>query len=247
MKKLIPALCMLLVAAALLGTSTYAWFSMNETVTATGMSVTASAPTSLLISNTSATSGFGSTVALKNDVTDAATEFVPVAYSGKCASWYKLTDAAMATVNEAGKMVGVTAVADGEADTNFTNTKIGEAAVYESAATYVYHDKIWLKVEGENVSKSVKVKAEYATGTTTEAIKGAMHIVFVVDGEIAATIDMSNATTPAAIATLTANADGKLVDVYYFLSGNDDDCKNSNIKADALMSVNLTFSTADVQ
>ena len=41
MKKLIPALCMLLIAAAMLGTSTYAWFSMNTTVTATGMQVKA--------------------------------------------------------------------------------------------------------------------------------------------------------------------------------------------------------------
>ncbi|MBR5922221.1 MAG: hypothetical protein IKZ59_00340, partial [Clostridia bacterium] len=37
----IPALCMLLVSAILLGTSTYAWFSMSTEVTATGMSVTA--------------------------------------------------------------------------------------------------------------------------------------------------------------------------------------------------------------
>ncbi|MBR5943184.1 MAG: hypothetical protein IKZ81_07590 [Clostridia bacterium] len=42
-KKLIPALCMLLVAAVLMGTSTFAWFSMNDTVTATGMSVTVKA------------------------------------------------------------------------------------------------------------------------------------------------------------------------------------------------------------
>ena len=40
-KKLIPALCMLLISAVLMGTSTYAWFSMNTTVTATGMKVTA--------------------------------------------------------------------------------------------------------------------------------------------------------------------------------------------------------------
>lgn len=39
MKKLIPAICMVLVAATLLGTSTFAWFSMNTTVTATGMQV----------------------------------------------------------------------------------------------------------------------------------------------------------------------------------------------------------------
>lgn len=49
MKKLIPALCMLLVAAALLGTSTYAWFSMNTQVTATGMKVSATAVGSLVI------------------------------------------------------------------------------------------------------------------------------------------------------------------------------------------------------
>jgi len=41
MKKLIPALCMLLVSAILLGTSTYAWFSMSKDVTATGMEITA--------------------------------------------------------------------------------------------------------------------------------------------------------------------------------------------------------------
>lgn len=41
MKKLIPALCMLLVAACLMGTSTYAWFAANETVTASGMQVKA--------------------------------------------------------------------------------------------------------------------------------------------------------------------------------------------------------------
>ncbi|MBO4384415.1 MAG: hypothetical protein J5854_03215 [Clostridia bacterium] len=39
--KLIPALCMLLISAMMLGTTTYAWFSMNTTVTATGMNVTA--------------------------------------------------------------------------------------------------------------------------------------------------------------------------------------------------------------
>ena len=54
MKKLIPALCMLLIAAVMLGTSTYAWFSMNTTVTATGMSVTATTPVNLLISATEA-------------------------------------------------------------------------------------------------------------------------------------------------------------------------------------------------
>lgn len=52
-RKLVPALCMLLISAVLLGTSTFAWFSMNTTVTATGMQVTAKTDhTYLLISDT---------------------------------------------------------------------------------------------------------------------------------------------------------------------------------------------------
>lgn len=40
-KKLIPAFAMLLVSAIMLGSSTFAWFSMNNKVTAGGMEVTA--------------------------------------------------------------------------------------------------------------------------------------------------------------------------------------------------------------
>ena len=52
MKKLIPALCMLLVSAILLGTSTYAWFSMNTTVNATGMQITIKSDNTFLLINT---------------------------------------------------------------------------------------------------------------------------------------------------------------------------------------------------
>ena len=51
MKKLIVSLCMLLVAVALLGTSTYAWFSMNGKVEAQGMKVEATTAKNLVISN----------------------------------------------------------------------------------------------------------------------------------------------------------------------------------------------------
>lgn len=55
-KKLIPAFCAMLVSAAMLGTSTYAWFSVNKKVEANGMSVTALAETQyFVISNTAGT------------------------------------------------------------------------------------------------------------------------------------------------------------------------------------------------
>ena len=48
-KKLVPAICMLLVSAVLMGTSTFAWFSMNTSVTAKGMNVKASTDNAYLI------------------------------------------------------------------------------------------------------------------------------------------------------------------------------------------------------
>lgn len=50
MKKLIPAIVMLLVSAVVLSTASYAWFTTSQDVVASGMSVTAEAPTSILIS-----------------------------------------------------------------------------------------------------------------------------------------------------------------------------------------------------
>lgn len=48
-KKLIPAFCAMLVSAAMLGTSTYAWFSVNKKVEANNMSVTAIADTQYFV------------------------------------------------------------------------------------------------------------------------------------------------------------------------------------------------------
>lgn len=59
MKKLIPALCMLLVAAALMGTSTFAWFSMNSRVEATGMEVKATVDDSIFIASVEMTGTYG--------------------------------------------------------------------------------------------------------------------------------------------------------------------------------------------
>ena len=58
LRKLVPAIVMLLVAAAFVGTSTYAWFSMNRVVDVTGMSVTTKVADSLLIAETNSEANF---------------------------------------------------------------------------------------------------------------------------------------------------------------------------------------------
>lgn len=52
-KQLFAAVAMVLVAAVALGSSTYAWFAANRQVTATGMKVSATTSSSLVISNVS--------------------------------------------------------------------------------------------------------------------------------------------------------------------------------------------------
>lgn len=53
-RKLIPAVVMLLVSAIMLSTASFAWFSMNTTVTATGMQVQAKSDSAYLLIGTSA-------------------------------------------------------------------------------------------------------------------------------------------------------------------------------------------------
>lgn len=51
MKKLIPALALLLISAAVLSTASYAWFSMNRTDVVTGMEIQATVSDNLLIAS----------------------------------------------------------------------------------------------------------------------------------------------------------------------------------------------------
>ena len=50
-KKLLPAIGMLAISAAMLSTATYAWFTMNKTVSVTGMQVNTTVGSNLLISH----------------------------------------------------------------------------------------------------------------------------------------------------------------------------------------------------
>ena len=61
-KKLIPAMVMLLIAAMLMGTTTYAWFSMNNKVTVSGMEVRTKVSSSLLVSGTTDEADFAASL-----------------------------------------------------------------------------------------------------------------------------------------------------------------------------------------
>ena len=91
-RKILPAMLILLLSIALTSTATYAWFSMNTTAKGTGMTVTSTAPTNMLISvdavhwengvtaNTAVSGGFSpaSTVDGKTFFALAATDGIAV-------------------------------------------------------------------------------------------------------------------------------------------------------------------------
>ncbi len=262
-RKLIPAIAMLATSATMLATSSFAWFSMNNSVTATGMSVTATAPSSLLISTTSATAGFGSTVTLENFNRSAPSAgFSPAAYAiaddatsgAKPSAWYELTSAGAALVNETGAFNNsINKIDDGSESSAFSQAETsatGGTAMYQPSNSY-YTDTVWLKMEGDE-DKDIKATVTVDSSVASEGIVDAMHVLFVVSDEVVADLDLGSATngsleTTEKIVSLAKNATGggTQVDIYYYLSGNDTDCKNSVLPADKTLSVTITFSVTD--
>ena len=109
-KKLIPAIAMLLVSAVLLGTSTFAWFSMNTKVTVTGMSVTTKVNSNLLISADTTESHFTTAI-----TQDRSALIEPASTIDGAAFWY--TTDALANGAKAGAASWV-AYSEGTALTN---------------------------------------------------------------------------------------------------------------------------------
>ena len=81
MRRLIPAIAMLLVSAVMLSTASFAWFTMSTSATAEGMKIKAEASSSLLITN--ATENFLNAFTMADgsvEWEDAATALIPATH-----------------------------------------------------------------------------------------------------------------------------------------------------------------------
>ncbi len=81
MRKLIPAIAMLLISAVMMSTASYAWFSMNKNVTANGMSVNAVSDSATLV------------IVPGNETIDANTTSITASGSLSDVSLYPITPA----------------------------------------------------------------------------------------------------------------------------------------------------------
>lgn len=266
-RKLIPAFAMLLLSAVLMSTASFAWFSQNGAVTASGFSVKATAPAALWIAK-DANADFKDNVSLTNDhnanktalvngamnpVTDTFTEATNT--TGDAAAWKFQTlkdTATYQSVNEAGKVNG---------------KDITAAALSEAATTGTFYKTSFvLLLEGQHDNEKIEKKLVNATVTLT-APEGADGIYRCINVALA-TESGENGVRGSQIFTFDADLDddnavvaggekGKTictiaaqevitVYVYVWFEGEHDQCYNKNAQSLDAFGISLAFSTADV-
>ena len=266
-KKLIPALCMLLVSAVMLGTTTFAWFSMNNRVTASGMQVVAKSDNTYLLIGTGDNNTYQKIQALANGTTAdlAVTDTEAKVYPSRPAQdTTEVGYLAIDKYNIDGQKVttagvAVTTKATAAAATNwFTASALksdssaidGTSAkqlTADSFGNYVIKKTVYLTVAaGANPAKNLSVKATItgkAAGKNFSAVK-----VLVATETGMAILDSAN-TTSTAIGSDTAlitSTTVVAVDIYIYYDGNDSTV-NTNASADLTgATISLAFEVASV-
>lgn len=223
MKKLIPAICMTLIAAVMLASSTFAWFSMNTSVTATGMQVTAKTDNAYLIIS-AGTALTGKETSANANVSTSLYPVKPVVTltSGNIGTVTSWGTAKSTSPDDANTGAEVTALGEGETFGNYV-AKVSFMVGIVADSGEVAHD---LKLAGLTIS-------DLNDGITVVVVCGTnlySHNANVTSG-IEKLADAASVTT------------GVQVDVYIYIDGSNENVKTTNA-ANLGGRVTLTFSIA---
>lgn len=222
-KKLIPALCMLLVSAVMLGSTTFAWFSMNTTVTATGMTVNATSDELFL------TIQYGSTfdktsVATSATSTATAKSLLPVAHGTVDAGTGTAT-----AITAAADMTDHTKWYYAYSDSNTTATaKANSAAQVASVAAlgnYIASETFSVGVNDKSGAK--KFANLKVTSVTIPENKGL--VLVLVCGTKVVTFSATSASITENNALTDADGlESTTITAYYYINGNDKNVFSNN-------------------
>lgn len=255
MKKIIPALCLLLISAFMLGTSTFAWFSMNTTVRATDMTVRAIASKNLLISKTSG-SGFAATVSIN----ESQTSLPPVSTIGgdvASPSFYKIDTNNMGTMQPDSAARGDTTQIVPATASDYLKTTVYIKIVGEDGGAL--KATIGITDGGEQaLDKSIRVMLVDKTNNLTyiyTPIDGGSYLtsgkaVSGIDTESGNIAVMGNLTTlatsgtTAVLASMTKDTEYPF-DIYIWFEGEDPACKATNAANLTNTTLNITFDVAN--
>lgn len=258
-RKLIPALCMLLVSALFVGTSTYAWFSMNKEVSATNMSVTAKAENPyLLISKTAAdATDFATKVAMDKAGTDLNLvrplnenkNTLINYYADAAAATAKTETTPTAATNSASLLWGSTTSSDPSKVEESNVTTLVPTANLENK--YYISQKLYLKVVDDGANGTNLVASCKLNGTTANSIASSVRVLLMTENGKYVIFDKDGAVKGgnANLAeTLTAkntqnNIAGTVetVTVYMYFDGTDTAAYTNNATNLSSVAVDLTF------
>ncbi len=268
MRKLIPALAMLLISAVMMSTASFAWFSMNTEVSATGMQVVATTSKNLVIS------------ANGNDWSNSASLSDSNSYALIPASVNCTTSTALAagkfytTYSNAGVDYGTGALGAATKVKVATNDADNEIAYYEKSTVYI-------KVDGtatDSFSKLYVSDIDVTRASTTSDISKALRVAVTVtqdstsytyiyapvtdaeylDGKSVSGMTKEQESDSFGTPTLTAqtitsvnDANATLgavaqtnsvqVDVYVWYEGNDKNCTSANSVTTEGLTIDIKF------
>ena len=221
MKKIIPALALLLISAMVLASASYAWFSMNTTVTATGMKVKAVAEQGILINEEATANSTWDNSATANQTTATLLRATSTANTS---TWYVAyssdsSDAAAATVGSSStKLVDgyhalgstgyttgtetVSAVAGTNARQDITYIDADGNGSYANGEGYYIKYTYYLKSSGDQIvtglnanDQNLNVAVSAATATNSADLDAALRVAVVIDGKAYIFAPVANATT----------------------------------------------------
>ena len=247
-KAIVPALAMLLVSAVLLGTSTFAWFSMNDKVSVSGMQITAKSDQHYLIVGTT-----NDLDALQNKTTGNQTDVVlkKAGSEDPLSATVKPVQPKADTINNA-----TTAATPGSWEWYVGTTKAdGTAKPTANTVTdlteYTLHTTVYITVakdtpEAQNLILESATFAKVGDGKTLDGFGG----VVVATADAAERVDSDNALKARGaegkpILAATVNDQTVIaVEIYVYVYGAHANITTENAFDLATLSLELKFSVA---
>lgn len=150
-KKLVPAAGMLALSASMLATSTYAWFTMNKTVSVTGMAMKAHAEDGLLINEVKLSSSNTWDESATANTTPSTVVLRPASTADMVTFWHANSKV---SADEAGIDDLTKTVSDGSGN-YYTNVTAGQTGIEDEVLVYPESDE----TEGHSIATG-NVKAE---------------------------------------------------------------------------------------
>lgn len=144
MRRLIPAVAMLMVAAVMLSTASFAWFTMNTKVTASGMQLQAEASSSLVIANVPLTSSNGAPNVYFTSTN--VNKLIPMTYNA--GSTGTIQGAQLHTDNAVTGFVAPTSTSNVNVQTGIYTENVF------AAADYYVEEKLYIASAGEAIDQT---------------------------------------------------------------------------------------------